>query len=685
MRFAEPLWLLGTAVALVVAGFLILGAWLSVRALRRFGDEERVLSLLTGNASSRRALKGALLVLGVALAFVALSKPQYGRGTRLIPATNLDVVIVLDYSKSMFARDVKPSRAARAKAEVGQLIGSLPGARFAAVAFAGQPMSFPLTSDGSAIAQFFRQLSPNDMPVGGTAIARALEAGRELLARDPLSKKHRRVMVLVTDGEDLEGDPVAVAQAAKMDDITVHVVQIGGRTPEPLPDVNESGEVTGWRMDDEGAPLTTSLSADGEAQLAKVAEATGGRIVRSERGTTGLREIEVSLKRMMTEELSERVETVYADVFIYPLALAVLLLLIESFVSETKKRTITREPPPPEKRAFRRRRRDAERAAAASIVSLVALAAAIASGCERDRKLFERHAPQVDDAIQALDAGDASAASSLLEQYLETGRCDSGQIGTPPRLRERPSASFDLGLALFQLAERYGQRFGEEEVGLDAGTPQQDTQATQRKAEVECALRVVGLIAGDGSIAIELRARGHYLAGNLNFLLREYRAAVTNYDAALKLTPGLAADAGDPIGRDAAWNRAIALRRIEEQEPPDAGPDAAPDAADAAPEAGPDGGNDDGGQDAGDSGEDAGADGGSDAGNDASGQNSPDAGADSGPDAASPPEPQATPEPPPSANQDERMLDMLEQAPTLQEEAAKNRALQGRVRGMQDK
>jgi len=149
--------------------------------------------------SSRRAIKGVLSVLGLAACFVALAQPQYGWGTRRIPATNLDVIIVLDYSKSMFARDVVPSRTVRAKAEVARLVAELPGARFGAVAFAGQPMSFPVTSDGGAIAQFFRQLSPNDMPIGGTAIARALEAGRELLKRDPLSAKHRKVILLAED------------------------------------------------------------------------------------------------------------------------------------------------------------------------------------------------------------------------------------------------------------------------------------------------------------------------------------------------------------------------------------------------------------------------------------------------------------------------------------------------------
>ena len=173
------------------------------------------------------------MVLAVVCSFLALAQPQYGKGTRLIPATNLDVVLVLDYSKSMYARDIAPSRIERAKSEVGRLIRKLPGARFGAVAFAGEPMSFPLTSDGSAIAQFFRQLSPQDMAVGGTAIARALEAGRELLERDKLSAKHKKIMVLVTDGEDLEGDPISVAEAAANEGITVHVVRYEDMKRDP--------------------------------------------------------------------------------------------------------------------------------------------------------------------------------------------------------------------------------------------------------------------------------------------------------------------------------------------------------------------------------------------------------------------------------------------------------------------
>jgi Ca-activated chloride channel family protein len=652
---------------------------LHLHAVRRFGDEARVIALSTARAANRRALKGALLVLAVALAFVALAKPQYGRGTRLIPATNLDVVLVLDYSKSMYARDVTPSRIVRAKAEVGRLIQSLPGARFAAIAFAGQPMSFPLTSDGGAIAQFFRQLSPNDMPVGGTAIARALEAGRELLTRDPLSKKHRRVMVLVTDGEDLEGDPVSVAEAARAEQITVHVVQIGGRTPEPIPDVDESGSVTGWRLDDQGQVITTQLSADGEAQLAKIAEVTGARVVRSQQGETGILEIASALKRMMSDELSERVETVYADVFMYPLALAVLLLLIETFVPESRRRKLPVEVPPPEpRRRTRKPRRDGERAAAAAALGLCAVFGAGYTGCERSDGLFMRNAPEVNEAIVALDAGDASAAVGLLEQYLSTGKCEGGQLGTPERVRTLYNASFDLGLGLFEIAEQFGARFGDEDTMVDDGgllTPQNEALMAQRREQVECALRIVRLVAADPTVLIELRARAHYLAGNLEFLRRDYRSAISSYELTIELIPGLPGDAGDGIGRDAAWNRAIALRRQEEE---DNRPDASPDTPDGSPEGG-DGGPPEAGSDGSQQPDAQPQNDQPDAGDDGGSPSPDDQGQDAGRDGGAEPPP-AEPQSSPSVNQDERMLDMLERAPSVQQQDAKNRALTGRPR-----
>ncbi len=676
MKFAHPLWLLGALFALIVAGLYVWGGIGQARASRRFGDFDRMRELVTARAARRRAWKGVWVVLATALAFVALARPQYGRGTKLIPATNLDVVIVLDFSKSMYARDIAPSRIDRAKAEVARLIRSLPGARFGAVAFAGEPIGFPVTSDGAAIAQFFRQLEPNDMPVGGTAIARALARARELLASDPKSHDHSRVIMLVTDGEDLEGDPVAVARSAGEEGTTVHVVQIGGRTPERIPEVGLDGKVSGFRRDEEGKPLTTSLSAEGEAQLAEVAQVAAGKIVRSDRGVTGIDTIAQDLKRKMTEELAERVETVYADVYVYPLGAALLLLIAEAFFPEAARRKVG-------ERMKKVGKSSAAKGAAASIAVLLYAAWAM-PGCGLDpARPFDRQAPEVKRAVAIIDGGDAAAAVPILEDYLGTGSCADGGFGVPEKVRQRPFASLDLGIALFHMGEKFGRRFGEEERGGDAGlSPAEERLAELRNAEIECALRVVLAIATENDVPFELRARAQYLAGNLEFLRRGYQEAVRHYDESLKLVPGMA-DAADTVGQNAAWNRAIALARIEDEKKRDAGSDGGKPNHEAGPgDSGPpepDGSNPpppDGGKQ-------------NDPKNDGSAPKpqpeagkEPDAGPQNqdSPDAAPPPL-----QPPPSVNQDERMLDMLESAPTFQQQDAKNRTPGRKFRGSADK
>jgi hypothetical protein len=288
---------------------------------------------------------------------------------------------------------------------------------------------------------------------------------------------------------------------------------------------------------------------------------------------------------------------------------------------------------------------------------------------------FDREAPAVKMALVDLDAGDAASAAARLEEYLSTGTCSEGNIGAPDLLKMRPDGTFDLGLSLFRIGEHYGRRFGEEEIdaGVDEGT------RAQRHAQIECARRVVAAIADDGALAPELRARARYLEGNLAFLDGDYEAAVRAYDEELSLAPGQI-DAGDPVGRDAAWNRAIALRRIEDKK--DAGQEAGPDASqDASHDAGRDASRDSG-QDGSKAGQDSGPgqDAASEAGNDA-GSTPPPEPPDAG---AEPPDAQAQPPPATASGEDERMLDQLESAPTLQQEEAK-RAGKKRVRGMADK
>jgi hypothetical protein len=297
---------------------------------------------------------------------------------------------------------------------------------------------------------------------------------------------------------------------------------------------------------------------------------------------------------------------------------------------------------------------------------------------------FNREAPAVKQAIADLDGGDAASATGHLEEYLSTGACKDGNIGAPELLKRRADGTFDLGLSLFRIGEQFGRRFGEEEI--DAGVD--EATRARRHAQIECARRVVDAIADDDSVPLELRARARYLQGNLAFLDGDYEGAVRAYDRALVLSPG-DVDAGDPVGRDAAWNRAIALRRIEDHK--DAGQDASPDAPQDASQDAPHDAGRDGAQDSGqDASKDAGQDSGG--GKDAGGGDD-DAGRDGGQDAAPPPQSQppdggeqeagAQP-PPPATGEDDRMLDQLENAPTLQQEEAK-RTGKKRVRGMADK
>lgn len=304
------------------------------------------------------------------------------------------------------------------------------------------------------------------------------------------------------------------------------------------------------------------------------------------------------------------------------------------------------------------------------VIAILGSGACLGFACNWDpHKPFDRNAPAVDEAIAAYDAGDARAASELLQSYLSTGACNEGNIGTPDVLKKKTNGTIDLGLSLFAIAETFGRRFGEEDI--DAGWGPEDRG--QRGSRVACALRIVKAIAEDPAQSVVARARARYLEGNLDFLNGEYKDAVEAYDQSLKLAPGRepppdgSANVDEPaaaLGRDAAWNRAIALRRQRDQEK----------------DAGGDGGGDSGGEGGGgDSGNDSGGDGGGNG--DAGGDSGNDGGQEAGPP---PPNNDAGPPPPPKADQDERILDQLERAPTLQQEASKRQG-QTRVRGMIDK
>jgi len=326
----------------LLAAALLIGFRLRRGAARGFGTEQNLAKLTQGQSTGLRAARAVVLLLGIACAVVALARPQYGSRTRMLRKRGIDVVVALDFSKSMLARDVRPSRIERAKAEVTAFLNELSGDRVGIVAFAGETMEFPMTVDYGAAALFFRDLGPYDMPVGGTAIGRALTAAKRLLERSSHNERQNegeqrsRVVILLTDGEDHEGDPVAAAQELAKLGARIYVVGIGTRTGEPIPTYADDGTWTGYLRDAQGNSVLTALTADNEAQLKKIAEAGDGKYFAAGRGSVGMNQIRAEMQRMKQSELKSRKITVHEERYAPVLLLAFLLILLEALLPEAR-------------------------------------------------------------------------------------------------------------------------------------------------------------------------------------------------------------------------------------------------------------------------------------------------------------------------------------------------------------
>ncbi|MDD9947555.1 MAG: VWA domain-containing protein [Myxococcales bacterium] len=338
----DALWLL--LLVPLLAGAALVGFRMRVRSRRRFG-EAAGLGMIRGRSGALRAAKAIVLLSGLALAVLALARPQYGSRTKVLRKRGVDVVVALDFSKSMLAQDVKPNRIDRAKAELTAFINELGGDRIGIVAFAGDTMEFPMTVDYSAAALFFRELGPHDMPVGGTAIGRALVASKRLLDRanrgqasptggEAAPPSRAKVVVLLTDGEDHEGDPLKAAEELAEIGARVYVVGIGSRTGEMIPTYTDDGTWTGYLRDDGGKPILTAMTKENEAQLTEIAELTGGKYLAAGRGRVGIDQIRSEMQHMKQSELKARRITVHEERYALVLLAAFLLLVLEGLLPD---------------------------------------------------------------------------------------------------------------------------------------------------------------------------------------------------------------------------------------------------------------------------------------------------------------------------------------------------------------
>ena len=337
MRIAHPhlLWLLLAAPTVVLAYAIAFAR--RRRSLNRLGEPALIARMAASVSVPRKVLRAALVVLAVTFLALALARPQAGGRARLEKQRGLDLVVALDFSKSMLAKDIYPSRLERAKRELERLMDRLAGDRIGLVAFAGETLTYPPTTDYAAVKLFWRDMTPSDIPVGGTAIGRALNAGLDMLKRLRARGGETRgqVILLLTDGEDTVSEPMEMADEAAKLGVKIFAVGIGSRAGELVPEVNEEGQAQGYLKDRDGKYVTSRLAED---LLSKIAARTGGEYLRADARHFGVEAIEAALAGLKRTENEARLVKRYDEVCEYLLLPAFLILVGEACLNERRRR-----------------------------------------------------------------------------------------------------------------------------------------------------------------------------------------------------------------------------------------------------------------------------------------------------------------------------------------------------------
>ena len=307
--------------------FLVFALVLKLRQkrIRRFGDENLVRQLMPSYAKGKAWVRLTLFALGFFFFVIGLSRPQIGAKLKEHETKGAEIMIVLDVSNSMLAEDYSPNRLDRAKLAIARLVDKLRDDRIGLIVFAGNSfVQLPITTDYVSAKMFLNSISTESVPVQGTAIGEAINTAMRSFSAQ--SEKSRAIIV-ITDGENHEDDPVAAAgQAAEMG---VRVFTIGVGSPEGKP-IPMDGELL---KDKEGNIVVTRLD---EGVLKEVANAGKGVYVRAGNSEFGLNPIIDDIRRMEDEKYSSIVFEEYDEQFMYFLAMTLFFLVIEMLVGDRR-------------------------------------------------------------------------------------------------------------------------------------------------------------------------------------------------------------------------------------------------------------------------------------------------------------------------------------------------------------
>jgi Ca-activated chloride channel family protein len=259
-------------------------------------------------------------------------RPQWGFSWEEVRRSGLDILIAIDTSKSMLAGDIKPNRLERSKLAVKDLIKKLRGDRIGLIAFSGNAfLQCPLTVDYSGFLLSLNELNFNSIPKGGTSISSAIKTAMDSYEG---GQKKYKILVIITDGEDHEGNVAEMAEKAKDAGIKIFSIGIGTKEGELISVTDESGNKV-FLKDRQGNVVKTRLD---ETTLQKIALTTGGSYVRATNTEFGLDLIyEEKLSKMEKREIESNMIKRYEERFQIPLAIALVLLCLEPFISERRR------------------------------------------------------------------------------------------------------------------------------------------------------------------------------------------------------------------------------------------------------------------------------------------------------------------------------------------------------------
>lgn len=324
LLYPQYLWLLLLVPVFFVVQALVLK--LRRRRIRRFGDETLVNSLMPSYARGKVWLRLSMFAIAFCFVVLAMSRPQRGVRLKEQQVRGAEVIIALDVSNSMLAEDYSPNRLERAKMAISRVTEKLRDDRIGLIVFAGDSyVQIPMTSDYISAKMFLNSISTGSVPVQGTAIGSAIDLGIRSFSEE--SDKSRAIIV-ITDGENHEDDPVSAAKRAA--DMGVRVFTIGVGSVEgkfiPLPD-------GGYITDAEGNNVVTRLD---DKTLQKIADAGNGVFVHSSNIEFGLEPIIEEIQKMEDEVMTTVTYEEYEELYMYFLGVALLFLIIQMLVGDRR-------------------------------------------------------------------------------------------------------------------------------------------------------------------------------------------------------------------------------------------------------------------------------------------------------------------------------------------------------------